>query len=332
MRNIYRKAGNVFLLLGTSLLLTSCYYMMDKGEDGPVEYMIAVHGGAGSMDAEMPEAMQQAYHAALRQALLAGEEVLKAGGTAVEAVEAAIRVMEDDSLFNAGKGAVYNADGQHELDASIMEGKFHTAGAVAGVRQVRNPITAARLVMTETPHVMLVGPGADAFALEMGMDPVDSSYFWTTRHRTRYQEALAKQGKKLGTVGAVARDRDGNLAAGTSTGGMAMKKYGRVGDSPVIGAGTWADNATCAVSCTGHGEYFIRYGVAHELSSLMEHRKWPLERAANHLVMQELKTMDASGGLIAVDTYGNIVMPFNTQGMFRGYVKEGQEPLTYIFK
>lgn len=327
----------VKMLFGLTMvfLLSSCYYLMDKGEGEPVEYVIAVHGGAGAMVQDMPEAEQQAYHQALARALSAGEAILKEGGTAVQAVEAAIRVMEDDSLFNAGKGAVYNVEGRHELDASIMEGKFHGAGSVAGVSTVRNPITLARLVMTETPHVMLSGEGAEAFATEIGAEKADTSWFRTQKMWNRYQDARLKapaRDTKHGTVGAVARDRDGNLAAGTSTGGMMMKRPGRIGDSPVIGAGTWADNATCAISCTGHGEYFIRYAVAKEVSARMGHRKYTMERAAHQVVMEELKNLDASGGLIGVDKYGNVVMPFNTQGMFRGYVKEGQEPLTYIFK
>ena len=331
--SIHTLAALAILL--SSLFLNSCYYLYDTKDGQPVDYVIAVHGGAGFMGSDMPADKQKAYHDALNAALAEGENVLKEGGAAVEAVEAAIRYMEDSPLFNAGKGAVFNAEGVNELDASIMEGKYHGAGSVAGVRTVRNPITAARMVMTETPHVMLAGEGAEAFALEMGLEVTDSSYFRTDESWERYLQDKAdfdaKQNKH-GTVGAVARDKNGNLAAGTSTGGMSMKKYGRVGDSPVIGAGTWADNATCAISCTGHGEFFIRYGAAHEVSARMEHRKWTMERSADHMINELFKNIDASGGLIGVDMYGNVVMPFNTTAMFRGYIKEGETAKTYIFK
>lgn len=308
-------------------------------------FVLVVHGGAGAMD-NMTEAAQRRYRAGLERALKSGYEVLKEGGTSLEAVAASICVLEDDSLFNAGKGAVFTYEGRNELDASIMDGSSLAAGAVAGVTRVKNPIEAARAVMLRSPHVMLAGRGADAFAASHGCAMVKPAYFFTTsqwhnlqraRHSMQQRtdgksgSALPPQDWKYGTVGAVALDAFGNLAAGTSTGGMTAKRWNRIGDSPIIGAGTYASNAGCAVSCTGEGEYFIRLCVAKTLSDRVEIGHRPLEDAAANLIFERLAALGGTGGLIAVDKKGNIVMPFNTRGMFRGYVREDGSITTEIF-
>ena len=292
-------------------------------ESSPKRYAIAVHGGAGSW-AETRTAEDRAqYEVALQKAVTAGREVLEQGGTALDAVERVVCMLEDDPKFNAGRGAVFNAAGGHELDASIMDGRTKACGAVGGVRTVKNPISLARLVMTDTPHVLLVGDGAEAFADEANVERVTAGYFHTDK---QYQNFLRAQqppqnddqqavGDNKGTVGCVALDSHGNLAAGTSTGGLVMKRYGRIGDSPIIGAGTYADNETCAVSCTGIGEEFIRHAIAHDLSARIKHGKQTLEEAAKTLIHETLKPN--TGGLIAIDRHGNIVMPFNTPGMAR---------------
>lgn len=320
----------IFFLLVFSLT-TSCYYMYNKEDEGPKNYVLVVHGGAGFAPEDMPAEKQEAYKAKLLDALAAGEQILKEGGEALLAVETTIRILENDPFFNAGRGAVYTADGDVSLDASIMDGRDHQAGAVSGVSRVKNPISAALKVMTDSKHVMLSGAGADLFAERQGLEIADSGWFFT-EETTRAWEAQKAEMEKMGTVGAVARDIRGNLAAGTSTGGMMMKEYGRIGDSPIIGAGTWADNASCAISCTGHGEYFIRWGAAHEVSARMEHRKWTLERASDYVINDLFRKKKANGGMIGVDVYGNIVMPFNTPSMFRAYVKQGEEPRALIFK
>ena len=269
------------------------------------------------------------YHEKLREALDAGEAILKIGGSSLDAVEAAVRILEDSPLFNAGRGAVFTAEGTNELDAAIMCGATLDAGAVAGITTLRNPISAARKVMENSPHVMLVGKGAEQFGYEQGLDVVDPSWFFDQRRWEQYREHLRRQqtrgaldvNDKMGTVGAVALDMHGNLAAATSTGGMTGKRYGRVGDVPVIGAGTYANNATCAVSATGHGEFFIRYVVAHEISAMMMYKGVSLQNASEELINQTLKDIGANGGVIAVDKDGNVSMPFNTTAMFRGFVK-----------
>jgi beta-aspartyl-peptidase (threonine type) len=249
--------------------------------------------------------------------------VLEAGGPSLDAVVAAVQALEDDPLFNAGRGAVLAANGLHELDASVMDGRDLRAGAVTGVRHVRSPIELARLVMDRSPHVMLAGTGAEEFALEQGLQPVANSHFATERRRRELELMLQGQieaGREslMGTVGAVARDTLGNLAAATSTGGMTGKKWGRVGDSPIIGAGTYAANDCCAVSATGHGEYFIRTAVAHEIAALMRYRGLGVVEAADDVVMQQLARLGGSGGVIAVGHDGRIAMPFNSEGMLRG--------------
>lgn len=295
------------------------------------EPVLVIHGGAGTMTrASMTPEKDAEYRAALTRALTIGYAILDRGGSALDAVEATIRFMEDSPLFNAGKGAVFTHEGRNELDASIMDGRTRMAGAVAAVTIIKNPISAARAVMEKSEHVMLVGRGAELFATEQGLEVVDPSYFWTERRWKDLQKELLKEKKtsspekKLGTVGAVALDRAGNLAAATSTGGRTNKKFGRVGDTPVIGAGTFADNATCAVSGTGHGEFFIRWAVAHEISALMRYKGLSVTAAADEVVNKQLKAVKGEGGVIALDAKGNIAMPFNTEGMYRGWMKGGK--------
>lgn len=287
-------------------------------------HAIAVHGGAGTLArADLTPESERDYRSGLRRALSAGFEVLERGGASLDAVVAAVRVLEDDPLFNAGHGAVVAANGAHELDASLMDGRDLRAGAVTGVRHVKSPIELARLVMERSPHVMLAGPGAEEFALEQGMVPVPNSYFATERRRLELERMLRGEldtGREslMGTVGAVARDANGNLAAATSTGGMTGKRWGRVGDSPIIGAGTYAANDCCAVSATGHGEYFIRAAVAHEIASLMRYRGMSVRQAADEVVMRQLTKLGGAGGVIAIGQDGEVAMPFNSEGMLRG--------------
>ena len=287
-------------------------------------FAIAVHGGAGALAAaDLTPDSERAYRSGLERALRAGFGVLGKEGPSLEAVVAAVQVLEDDPLFNAGHGAVLSASGTAELDASLMDGRDLRAGAVTGVRHVRSPIELARRVMEHSPHVMLAGPGAEEFALEQGMLPVPNSHFSTERRRReleRYLQGQAASGDEslMGTVGAVACDGRGNLAAATSTGGMTGKRWGRVGDSPIIGAGTYAANDCCAVSATGHGEFFIRAAVAHEIASLMRYRGLSVAAAADEVVMGQLVRMGGSGGVIAVGRDGSIAMPFNSAGMLRG--------------
>nr|WP_210436547.1 isoaspartyl peptidase/L-asparaginase [Parabacteroides timonensis] len=284
------------------------------------EYVIVVHGGAGDVAGLESDPVRSAqYYAALDSALSIGDRILATGGEGPQAVMAVINYFENNPLFNAGKGATCTADGTFELDASIMEGKDLSAGAVAGVKTIKNPINAAYAVKTKTPHVMLSGTGADLFAAEQGLEQVDNMYFATPK-TMKWIDKLKQESKKNGTVGCVVLDKQGNLTAGTSTGGMFKKKWGRIGDSPVIGAGTYADNQSCAVSCTGHGEYFIRHAVAFNLCARYKFLKEPVEEAADYIINVELNANEGNGGLIAVDKDGNIAMPFNSTGMFRGYL------------
>ncbi len=288
---------------------------------------IAIHGGAGVISrATMTEENERAYRADLERALDAGYRILDGGGTSLDAVVAAVRILEDSPYFNAGRGAVFSNEGVNELDAAIMDGATRKAGAVAGLRHVRNPIELARLVMERSGHVLLAGAGAEEFALQQGITLVPGSYFHTERRWRQLEQARA--GDKVaaadidigyfGTVGAVARDRDGNLAAATSTGGMTNKRWGRIGDSPIIGAGTYADNASCAVSATGDGEYFIRAVVAHEICSRVRIGGVRAAEAARDVVHVMLKDMGGDGGVIVVDRHGELALEFNTEGMFRG--------------
>ncbi|MDX2158504.1 MAG: isoaspartyl peptidase/L-asparaginase [Hyphomicrobiaceae bacterium] len=310
--------------------------------------VLAIHGGAGTIDRElMTPGKEAAYRAALVDSLAAGQAVLVAGGSAVEAVIAAVRVMEDSPLFNAGHGAVFTSDGRNELDASIMDGATRAAGAVAGVMRIRNPVVAAHAVMTRSRHVMLIGAGAEAFAIEQGLELVEPSYFYTAERWAQLERAraagrleldhdgamrAAADDNKFGTVGAVARDATGNLAAATSTGGMTNKRWGRVGDSPIIGAGTWAENATCAVSGTGLGEAFMRCCAAHEVAALMKYKGLTLDAAVTEVAMVTVPANGGTGGLIAADAAGNVSLRFSTTGMYRGVVRRVGAPEVAIYR
>lgn len=301
------------------------------------KYALVIHGGAGVMDrSKMSEDAQLEYLSVLNKALNVGDSVLASGGTCLDAIEKTIVILEDSPLFNAGKGAVFTHEGIVELDASVIDGKSLQAGAIAGVRDIKNPIRVARKVMEKSEHVLLTGTGASQFAKEQGFEPVDNSYFHTEKRYKSLQEILKKEremstGDKHGTVGCVALDKFGNIAAGTSTGGMMNKKYGRVGDSPIIGAGTYANNQTGAFSCTGHGEYYIRLGFSRDISALMEYRKLSLKKACQEEI-NKLTKLGGTGGVIGIDRKGNIAMEFNTSGMFRGYVKSTGEREVAIFK
>ncbi|HEX8250823.1 MAG TPA: isoaspartyl peptidase/L-asparaginase [Pyrinomonadaceae bacterium] len=321
---------------------------------------IVIHGGAGVITrGTLTPEQEKEYRVVLEQAVLAGYKVLQTGGTSLDAVEAAVRIMEDSPLFNAGKGAVFTSEGTNELDASIMDGKTLKAGAVATLKRIKNPISLARLVMQKSPHVMMIGEGAEKFARENGVETVPQSYFFTQRRfdaLKRIQEEekkkaeAAKEGKKVslveskkdenrhGTVGAVAVDKFGNLAAATSTGGMTNKKFGRVGDAPIIGAGTYANNNSCAVSATGWGEYFIRLGVARDISAIMEYQAMPVQQAVDAVIQRKLPALgkmdneDADGGVIAIDKFGNIGISFNSEGMYRAYIDMNGKPVVQIYK
>jgi beta-aspartyl-peptidase (threonine type) len=308
---------------------------------------LVIHGGAGTIErSEMTPERERQYRAGLDRALAAGYAVLKRGGSSLDATEAAVRVLEDDPHFNAGKGAVFTSAGTNEMDAAIMDGKTLMAGAVASLRHIKNPVGLARLVMEKSGHVMMDGEGAEAFAKENGVEFVDQKYFYTQERWEALQKIKAAEKNRTGdagkvfvitdqdrhgTVGAVALDQNGNLAAATSTGGTTNKRTGRVGDSPVIGAGTYANNATCAVSATGDGEYFIRGTVGHDISALMEYRGMPLKEAAQ-TVLDKVAKLGGSGGLIAIDRQGNIALPFNTSGMYRGYVGPDGKFVVEIYK
>ncbi len=323
------------------------------------KFVLVVHGGAGTLlRSQMSVEKEKAYTESLMEALKKGSAILEKGGSALDAVEASVRILEDNPLFNAGKGAVFTNDGKNELDASIMNGSTLEAGAVAGVKTIKNPISAARAVMEKSPHVMMTGNGAEQFAREQGLEIVDPSYFyteerWKSLQKAKHEDSLMQIQKdtvrekhafsdfyysplgvwgKYGTVGAVALDKSGNLAAATSTGGMTNKKFGRVGDSPIIGAGTYANNKTVAVSGTGWGEYFIRLVMAKTISDMMEFGKMKLNAASGEMIMKRLPALGGDGGLIAVDKDGNIAMPFCSEGMYRGYIKEGGGAFVKIFK
>lgn len=296
-------------------------------------FALAIHGGAGTIRPDrMTAEKEQDYRKALQQALEAGRKILEKGGTALDAAEAAVRVMEDSPLFNAGKGAVYTHSGTHEMEASMMCGKSLEAGAVAGIRTVKNPVQLAHHILKDPAFVFLTGEGAEAYALGTGVPTVAPDYFDTELRYRQWQKlkssAEAKldhteiEDRKFGTVGAVALDRAGNLAAATSTGGLTNKRFGRLGDSAVIGAGTYANNQSCAVSCTGYGEFFLRAVVGHELHSRMFHAKMPLQQACDSLVQEDLVKMGGEGGLIAIDAAGNICLSFNSEGMYRGWLSQ----------
>jgi len=305
---------------------------------------LVIHGGAGNIyKKNLPDSLEKAYRAKLQEALLSGYEILNNGGKSVDAVKIVINLMEDSPLFNAGKGAVFTHSGTNEMDASIMNGKTLNAGAVAGVRHIKNPIDAAIEVMNNSPHVLLSGEGAETFAKSRGVEIVDANYFFTEKRFEQLQHAKEREKDqgfhhpeelyyKFGTVGCVALDKNGNIAAGTSTGGMTNKRFGRIGDSPIIGAGTYANNKTCGISATGHGEYFIRSVVAHDISALMEYKGLSIQEAADEVIHKKLIDMGGEGGVIGLDAKGNIMMSFNSNGMYRGYIKNEGQPQVYIFK
>ena len=295
------------------------------------EYVIVVHGGAGAMAGlENDQEKAAQYYAALDSALTIGDAILSKGGEGPQAVMAVINYFESNPLFNAGVGATCTIDGTFELDAAIMEGKDLSAGAVAGVKFIKHPIDAAYAVKTQTEHVMLAGEGADLFAKAKGLETVEDNQYFATPKTMKWVEQLKKESKKNGTVGCVVLDKQGNLTAGTSTGGRFKKQWGRVGDAPIIGAGTYADNEGCAVSCTGHGEYYIRHVVAYNLSTRVKMLHQPIEKAADEIIFGELNSEAGNGGLIAVDKKGNIAMPFNSGGMHRGYLykEKGKSTVT----
>ncbi len=321
----------IFLVLITFF---SCRPVIKKKttQNEKVKWAIAVHGGAGNITpSNISEDDQARYKQELKAALDIGKKVLSSGGSSLDAVERVIRYLEDCPLFNAGKGAVFTHDGRNELDAAIMDGRDLNAGTIAGVGDIKNPVSVARMVMEQSPHVMMVGKGASLFAKEHGAEIVDSSYFFTEKRWKSLQKALEKSGK-MGTVGCVALDEHGNLAAATSTGGMTNKMYGRVGDVPIIGAGTYANNKTCALSATGHGEYFIRYTVTHDISALMEYKGMSLQKAAEKVINDKLEKVDGRGGVIGVDKNGNIALVMNTTGMFRAFARSTGEEGVAIFK
>ncbi|MEX3024847.1 isoaspartyl peptidase/L-asparaginase [Proteus mirabilis] len=342
--------NNIKYKLATMTLCTLFATSVFANTDTPIR--LVIHGGAGTItkDTITPE-QEKEYKEKLTEALNAGYAVLNSGGTSIEAVQKSINVMEDSPLFNAGKGAVFTHDGRNELDASIMDGQTRKAGAVAGVTTVKNPINAAIAVMEKSPHVMMVSNGADLFAKEQGLTIVDPSYFRTEHRWQQLQKAIEKEqvvldhdGKtaalfvdpmmydyKYGTVGAVALDQHGNLAAGTSTGGMTNKRYGRVGDSPIIGAGNYADNETVAVSATGSGEMFIRTLTAFNIAAQVKYKNLPLEEAAQN-ALDEVKAINGSGGVIVLDKTGNYTMSFNSEGMYRGTIGNDGKPVVAIYK
>ncbi len=339
-----------------STLLVFIYACQNQEADDPnwsggaahTEFGMVIHGGAGSIHKGRytPE-QEEAYNAKLKEALLTGYAILKDGGSSVDAVEKTIRVLENSPLFNAGKGAVLTNAETAELDAAIMSGADLNAGTCAGIKHVKNPISLARMIMDSSKHVMLIGEGAEKFARDEELEIVDNSYFITDKRLEEIRKIKAKERKKnerqtaeliqesdhkFGTVGCVALDKNGNLAAGTSTGGLSNKKWGRVGDVPIIGAGTYANNKTCALSATGQGEYFIRNVVTHDISALMEYKDMTLTQAADNVIMEKLVEQHGAGGVIGIDHRGNIIMSFNTQGMFRGFIKADGELFTAMYK
>ena len=343
---------SLFLLL--LLYCTNSLVAQKEMSTGKQNFVLVIHGGAGTITRQnMTEQNERAYKLSLEKALQAGYEILNNLGSSLDAVETVVKILEDNPLFNAGKGAVFTHEGKIELDAAIMNGKNLAAGSMAGVTTIKNPISGARAVMENSGHVMLIGKGAEAFAAEQGLNIVDPSYFYTQSRWDSLQNLIKQDSiknkinkvntktvgeeaknndSKFGTVGAVALDVQGNLAAATSTGGMSNKKYGRVGDVPIIGAGTYANNATCAISCTGWGEFFIRLVVAKSVSDLMEYKNLSLQKAAEEMIMKKVPQLGGDGGLIAVDKKGNIAMPFNTVGMYRGYIRSDGKAVVKIYK
>ena len=331
------------------LIFFACNESILVDSKGKENYGIVIHGGAGTiLKKNMTPEKEMQYRKALKEAITVGYEILRKGGTSQEAIEKTINVMENSPLFNAGKGAVLTSEGTIELDAAFMNGKDLNAGAVASVKTIKNPISAAIKVMEDSPHVLLSGRGAEKFAEEQGLEIVDSEYFFTEKRindleRIKKQEITSQKNLKLedeefllnqrlGTVGSVALDKYGNLAAGTSTGGMTNKKWNRIGDVPIIGAGTYANNSTCAISATGWGEFFIRNVVGHDISALMEYKNYSIEKAARIVIHEKVAALGGDGGVIGIDKEGNIVMEMNTSGMYRAYINSNGELIVKIYQ
>ncbi|HKH60523.1 MAG TPA: isoaspartyl peptidase/L-asparaginase [Flavitalea sp.] len=340
-----------------NLLFIALIFLFNRGLAQTIHNpVLVIHGGAGTiLKKNISPEKEKAYTTSLEEALRKGYAILQNGGSSLDAVEAVVRTLEDNPLFNAGKGAVFTNEGKIELDAAIMNGKTLAAGSVAGVTTIKNPIAAARAVMEKSEHVMMIGRGAEQFAKQHGVTIVEPSYFhteerWKSLEKIRRADSLKAtsmrshgnnpndiipaetRDSKYGTVGAVALDKQGNLAAATSTGGMTNKKFGRVGDVPIIGAGTYANNATCAISCTGWGEFFIRLVMAKTVSDMMEYGKMSLNDAGSEMIMKKLPSMKGDGGLIGVDKSGNITMPFCTEGMYRGFIDRSGKMEIRIYK
>ncbi|AMC12129.1 isoaspartyl peptidase [Lutibacter profundi] len=345
-----KKIVSLFLII---LFIISCDNTTVKKETikrKPNSFAIVIHGGAGGIKREyFTKEQQEAYTQKLHEALDAGYKVLENGGISLNAVEAAINVMENSPLFNAGKGAVYNSEGNQEMDAAIMDGKTLNAGAVAGVNHIKNPILAARIVMDSSKHVLLSGKGAEIMAKKYGIEMVDSSYFFTQKRLNQLRKIQGKEktqldhtafliknelidDHKFGTVGAVAIDKNGNIAAGTSTGGMTNKKFGRIGDVPLIGAGTYANNLTCGISATGTGEYFIRTVASHDVSSLIQYKNLSPKEALHTVLFKKIGELGGEGGMILIDKNGDVYWDFNSTGMFRGYKKSTGESKVAMFE
>ncbi len=339
---------NIFIVL-FALCFAQCISQTNARPAAKKEVIpvLVIHGGAGTiLKKNMTPEKEKLYREKMEEALNKGYDTLLKGGSALDACEVVIRILEDSPLFNAGKGSVFTNDGKNEMDAAIMDGSNLKAGSVAGVRRIKNPVSAARAVMEKSEHVMMVGDGAEKFAKKCNLEIVDTSYFyteerWKSLQRAKKAELIKSDSSgavpvpkdyKYGTVGAVALDKNGNLAAATSTGGMTNKRYGRVGDAPIIGAGTYANNKTCAVSCTGHGEFFIRAQVAYDISALMAYKGYSVKKASEKVVMEKLVEMKGEGGVIALDAKGNLAMPFNSEGMYRGYIKADKTAHVMIYK
>lgn len=336
----------LFVFLVLCCILHACKNGAPQKAHGT--FAIVIHGGAGGITPDrLNEEQQKLYAQKLQEALEAGYLILENGGSSLDAIQSAIQVLEDSPLFNAGKGAVYNSNGNQEMDASIMDGNTINSGAVAGINHVKNPILAARMVMDSSKHVMLSGKGAEEAMKQFGLEMVDSSYFFSANDHNQFRGFMKKEEDgvysksilkeyvlrdgKYGTVGAVAMDKNGNIAAGTSTGGIANKKYGRIGDSPIIGAGTYANNETCGISATGTGEYFIRTVAAHEVSNLIQYNKINPSKALHEVLFNQIGPLGGKGGMILLDTEGNIFWDFSTKGMFRGYKKSTGENVVEMF-
>ncbi len=341
------KAISFLIILISILFITSCANTNRESPNTALSknrFGLVIHGGAGTMERSRYSIVKtKSYKKKLSEALEKGYSILENGGSALDAVEQTILVMENSPLFNAGKGAVFTSNGINELDASIMDGSNLNAGTVAGITTVKNPIKLARRIMENSEHVMMIGKGAEIFAQEQNIEIVNPSYFKTDERWESLQKIKSREHNKdesylnnnydykFGTVGCAALDKMGNIASGTSTGGMTNKKYGRVGDVPIIGAGTYANNNTCALSATGHGEFFIRNVVTHDISALMEYKNLSLDEAAKEVIMNKLVQQKGSGGVIGIDNHGNITMTFNTKGMYRGYKISGGNTIVKIF-